>query len=204
MKNILIIVTAFFILGLKADIEIKAPFGFEWGQTKSDISSKGIDLTDCSVSESIPVESCQTKNAPKKFSKADFFFLYFASDEGLHKIAMLGQDIKSDAYGTNGKEQYRSLKTSLTKKYGKPSSVFEWTGRELYKDADEFYECLKYQGCGNHTSYWLEGVEGTIGLDLKGVSRGAGFLKLTYESKRWSDLLDRFNNENNSADEDSL
>jgi len=181
-----------------------APFGFEWGQTKSDLSYKGVDLLDCSVSESIPIESCKANNSPKKFSKADFFFLYFASDDGLHKVSMLGQDIKSDAYGTNGKEQYRSLKTSLTKKYGKPSDVFEWTGRELYKDADEFYECLKYQGCGNQVSYWLEGVEGTITLELKGVSRGAGFLQLTYESKRWGDLLDRFKNENNSADEDSL
>ena len=204
MRNIFIILTAFFILGLKAEIKIKAPFGFEWGQTKSDLSYKGVDLLDCSVPESVPIETCKVNNPPKKFSKADFFFLYFASDEGLHKVVMLGKDIKNDAYGTDGKEQYSSLTTSLTKKYGKPSDVFEWTGQELYKDADEFYECLNYQGCGTQTSYWLEGVEGTISLELKGVNRGTGYLKLTYESGRWSDLLDRFNNENNSADEDSL
>jgi hypothetical protein len=204
MRNILIILTAFFILGLRADIEIKAPFGFEWGQTKSDLSSKGIDLVECSVSDSSPVESCRSKNSPKKFSKADFFYLHFSSDEGLQKVSMLGGDITNDAYGTDGKEQYSSLKASLTKKYDKPSSVFEWTGRELYKDADEFYECLKYQGCGNNVSYWLKGVEGTIALELYGVSRGSGFLMLTYESKRWSDILDKFNNEKNSADEDSL
>ena len=204
MKNILIILTAFFFLSLKAAVEIKAPFGFEWDQTKSDLSSKGFDLLDCSISESIPIESCQLKNSPKKYSKADFFFLVFASGEGLQKVSMIGKNITSDAYGTSGKEQYSSLKTTLSKKYGKPSDVFEWTGRELYKDADEFYECLKYQGCGTQASYWLDDVEGTISLDIKGVSRGTGYITITYESKRWSDILDRFNNENNSADEESL
>ena len=68
----------------------------------------------------------------------------------------------------------------------------------------KFYECLKYQGCGTQASYWLDDVEGTISLDIKGVSRGTGYITITYESKRWSDILDRFNNENNSADEESL
>ncbi len=66
----------------------------------------------------------------------------------------------------------------LTKKYGKPSSHLEISGQELYKDYDEFYQCLGYSGCGAYFSvYNFSG--GTIGLELIGQSRGEGFLKLT-------------------------
>ena len=191
-------------LNLKAATEIEAPFGFVWNQTKSELISKGFVLTECNDSQEIPVESCTLKTSPKKYSKADFFSLIFAKNKGLQKVSMLGKDIKNDPYGSSGKEQYRSLSSSLAKKYGEPSDTFEWTGRDLYKDSDEFYECLNYQNCGSLTSYWLEGTEGTITLDLRGVSRGAGFIKLTYESKRWSDILDKFNSEKSAGDEDSL
>ena len=201
-KNIIVSVI-FFFSSLSLTEVINAPFGFEWGQTQFILKAKGITLENCKVSD-LSIEYCKAFNSPKKFSKADYFFLYFPPGEGLQKVMMLGKDIEGDPYGTDGKKQYFSLKESLIKKYDKPSNTFEWIGSELYKDADEFYECLNYGSCGNQSSFWLEDISGTISLELKGVSRGSGYIKLTYESKDWSNILDRLENEKNLIDEDSL
>jgi hypothetical protein len=186
-----------------AATEVQAPFGFKWDQKVSDLRAKGFDST-CSDATDLPIRICKFSASPKKFSKADFFQGFFVPGEGLQKVTMLGKDITDDPYGSDGKAQYEALKTSLTKKYGAPTNTYEWEATELYKDSDEFYECLNYQSCGNHTVYWIEGMDGTITLKIKGVSRGKGYIQLIYESPRWSDLLDQLRDQETAGDDDSL
>jgi hypothetical protein len=202
MKFLSIFLFAVFVSSTQAATEVQAPFGFAWNQTQSDLRRKGFEMA-CSTLNNVPVESCKVSTSPRKFSKADFFQLLFVPGEGLQKVMMFGKDITGDPYGSTGKEQYRALKASLTKKYGAPK-LYEWSATELYKESDEFYECLAYQSCGSQSAYWVEGVIGTIVLEINGASRGKGYLNLNYESARWSDLLDKMKSEMSAGDDDSL
>ena len=202
MKFLSIFLFAVFVSSTQAATEVQAPFGFAWNQTESDLRRRGFEMA-CSTLKDVPVESCKVSTSPKKFSKADFFLIFFVPGEGLQKVAMYGKDITDDPYGSSGKEQYSALKASLTKKYGAPKT-YEWGATELYKDSDEFYECLAYQTCGSQSAYWTEEVTGTIALSINGVSRGKGYLSLKYESARWADLLDKMKSEMSAGDDDSL
>ena len=202
IRLVVIYICVAFISTAQGATDIKAPFGFVWDQTESALRARGLVLN-CSIIANLPMNSCKVTTAPKKFSKAEFFQLLFVPNEGLQKVMMVGKDITGDPYGSSGKEQYNALKVSLTKKYGDPKT-FEYGAIELYKDADEFYECLAYQNCGTQAAYWTENVTGTIALELDGLSRGKGYLTLKYESARWSDLIDKMNNDLSAGDDDSL
>ena len=158
----------------------------------------------CNTMSDVPVRSCKVSVSPKPFSKADFFQLLFVPNSGLQKVVMIGKDITDDLYGSSGKADYSKLKKALTKKYGDKFKSFEYIGLDLYDESDEFYQCLAYSGCGSHSSFWIDGLNGTIVLSLNGLSRGKGFLKLVYESKDWSRHLDEMKNDQDSINDDSL
>ena len=202
-KFLIIFLCAVFASTPYAATEVQAPFGFKWDQRVSDLRIKGFKST-CTTIKDLLIESCKFTAAPKKYSKADFFQTYFVPGEGLQKVIMYGKDITDDPYGSDGKELYAALKTSLTNKYGAPSNVFDWGAQDLYKDSDEFYECLNYKSCGTQSSYWIEGMDGTITLEIVGASRGKGFIQLTYESRKWSNLLTKLKSELSVGDDDSL
>lgn len=61
---------------------------------------------------------------------------------------MYSEDIENDTYGSEGKEKYENIKTSLRKKYGLPTLKLEVSGLTLWNEPDEFYQCLDYDGCG--------------------------------------------------------
>ena len=128
------------------------------------------------------------------------------------KVLVQGKNITNDTYGSDGKSQYAKIKSSLINKYpnidGYQTESFEWIGRKLYNESDEFYECLGYDGCGSHIAYIYssnESVEkGTVSIELKGYSRGLGGINLTYESSLWGEALDWAQNRQSQADDDAL
>lgn len=180
---------------------INAPFGFEWGQSKADIKSKGVVLKNCT--EKNKIYACETTKPPKGVSFGESYNLYIDYEKGLQKVVLIGVDIKSDITGSDGKEQYSKIKSSLTKKYGEPTP-YETIGQKLYKEYDEFYQCLKYDGCGQWFSVWSPDNDGAIVLQLKGLSRGKGYLTLVYESKEWAAIMDSFEDRKNTSDEGAL
>lgn len=70
----------------------------------------------------------------------------------------------------------------------------------LYEDADEFYQCLKYNGCG----YWqivLSNGNGELALvQIKGQARGTGYLRLAVEGPRWEHILELIETRQQNAD----
>ena len=185
-------------------VEVTAPFGLDWGQSKRFITLKGVQIKDCAPIAN-GLESCQASNLPKAISFGDIYKLIFDSEKGLQKTQLLGEDITNDAYGTEGKRLYSKLKNTFIKKY--PSSEYkhssyEWIAKELYKDSDEFYECLDYDGCGSWATYILG--KGSIIVELKGLSRGKGWLAMTHESPEWADIIDKANSREDESDMDAL
>ncbi len=179
-----------------------APLGFAWGDTKDNLSDTGILFEVCEA-QANNVTACETKIAPKPVSFGDTYVLVFESKIGLQKIFILGKSIDSDITGQNGKNLYNEIKQVLIKKYGKPKT-YERVGREVYKEYDEFYQCLKYDGCGSWDSLWLPSEGGVVMLSLRGSSRGKGFITLTYESKNWGKILSDINKEKNNSDSSAL
>ncbi|WP_448246883.1 hypothetical protein [Thalassotalea agariperforans] len=179
---------------------IEAPFGFEWGMSQKNIEAKQIQLIKCE--SELNITSCESKSAIKNVSFGDVYYLYFDSKLGLQKIKMLSKDITSDSTGTKGKALYEKIKSSLIKKYSEPKS-YEIVGGELYTEHDDFYQCLKYDGCGIWSSLW-NNQKGGVVLDIHGLKRGHGFLSLSYESEKWSDVLAKYQTITITSDEDAL
>lgn len=116
---------------------------------------------------------------------------------------MSSQDVTNDITGSSGKKLYFKAKDSLTKKYGEPKA-YEQIGTKLYKKYDEFYQCLRYAGCGMWTSLWQRPEGGMVLVELKGKVRGTGYLSMSYESKKWSDVLKAREANETAIDADAL
>lgn len=202
MKNIAIGVAIILLASDALAAEIQAPFGFNWGATKNQLKNNGVIIESCSSKNMITF--CVATSPPKPVSFGDDYILGFVADAGLQKVMMVGHTITDDAAGLEGKELFQKIKSSLTKKYGEPDLVFEQVGLELYSGYDEFYQCLAYDGCGLWSSVWGTKKDGRIALLLKGLSRGEGYLELTYEAKDWHIFVDEYKKVEQSKDDDAL
>lgn len=181
--------------------EISAPFGFTWGQSKSELQSSGVKLTECSIDDGL--ETCRTVTPIKGVSFGQLYVLFIDEESGLHKVVMISENITSDITGAEGKALYSKVKSSLDNKYG-DSKSYEYIGMKLYDEYDEFYQCLKYDGCGTWASFWAPEGGGAAVVELAGVGRGSGFLKLSYESKVWSQILENIKKRQQASDNDAL
>lgn len=180
-----------------------APFGLTWGSSPQDITSLNITLKKESTDKNISTYS--TSSLPKNISIAGQYLLIFDDEAQLQKIVMVSKDITGDPYGRNGKEIYEKIKNGLTKKYGTPKNTYEQSGIEVYKESDEFYQCLNYDGCGTWISFFeSEQTKTNIVLQLEGLSRGTGYIKILYESGKWSKIIDKHDAIKNKSDNDSL
>lgn len=179
------------------------PFGIKWGSTLKELEAQGVKLE--KVNSEGRFSTYTTENMPKKFSLAEKYALVFDKQYQLQKVIMISKDINGDVYGTEGKEKYSSIKEKLKKKYGAPSVELERVGMALYDEADEFYQCLVYSGCG----HWFTGFESkseniSVVIELKGMGRGKGFIKLTYEGPSWSNAVDAMKSNVSKSDDDAL
>lgn len=165
-----------------------AAFGYYFGLTKEQIEDSGIELYD--EQESDTMASANTTSAPIPWADAEFYVLRFYKQK-LLSISAVGKDITNDATGSEGRAKYKELRDSLTEKYGKASKSMHSVGNNLWKETDEFYQCLAYDGCGVWGDIW-KGDEKEIVIELKGPgTRGKGYIVITYESKpEWRAAID--------------
>ncbi len=188
--------------------DVTAPAGLRWGLSENDLASMNVSLSDC---KDTPTHRyCKTSNVPKPLSFAERYQLIFIGGK-LLKTRIIGKDILGDIYGTSGKASFDRILNGLKKKYTVKDfahSQFIYTGRKLYDESDEFYQCLNYVGCGKHVIYIVpeEGKNGrgTVTLELNGLSRGKGYLDVIHESPLWSEELDKAKEAQNEADLDNL
>lgn len=184
-------------------VAFAGPFGVDWGMSISSLKAAGAE---CELNER-NVESFDTYQCAKlikPFSNADFYMVYVHPAQGVQRVSMLGETIIDDPYGITGLERYKGYKSALTKKYGEPTDSYEWKGQALYRDADEFYECIDYSGCGTQTSIFKkDGVSVMVKINSSG-RRGQGWLSIMYEGPQYMNLVDAFEEAQNASDMDSL
>lgn len=195
--------TFFIILGLcmMCNAGGEAAFGLNWGMSPKEVRDKGVNLVQVEGDEIIMWYKADS--LPKNHSMAEGYRLAFCKDSSLSKITMIGETIKEDIYGTDGKEKFEeilkqlSIKNKIIKRYSK-------IGNTVYDDADEFYQCLGYRGCGLWAA--LLASEGTdISIQLKGLKRGEGYMMVEFESKpEWSNCVDMKDNNQNKKDTDAF
>ena len=208
MKNAIIFVIALAVSNLAvaespAQIygKFSAPFGLEWGMSKEQVTEMGVNLTPHPSAKG----AYTAKILPKNLSDAEEYYLVFEQGFGLVKVSAHTKNITSDLYGSKGKERYSQLKTAIVNKYGKPSRELEATGRaRIYDNIDEFYQCLNYDGCGYWVSLWGNSAGGGIALNIEGLSRGTGYIALTYESLAFYTAHEKEEAEKSRSDEDAL
>jgi len=168
-----------------------AAFGYYFGLTKEQIEGAGIELE--TKNEDDTMAAVSTASAPIPWADAESYLLIFHEGK-LLKITAIGKDITNDATGSEGKAKYKDLRDSLTEKYGKPSKSMHSVGNRLWDKADEFYQCLAYNGCGVWIDLW-SGGDRTIAISLHGGGRrGEGFIKIIYEAQpEWDAAVDALN-----------
>jgi len=167
----------FFTTGAFAE-EVLAPFGLTWGETKSQLEAKGV-VRGC---KTYAVETCRaahtvigstprssvgltlcsaTPTKPAAFG--NYYGLVFDSANALQCVLMASGTVSPQ----KGKAFYVRAKSSLVKKYGKPSTV-----------NDEFY-CRENVGCENFGSAWEPDGGGRVLAYIKPQS--ASFIKMMNE-----------------------
>jgi len=202
LGQIVIIVIAFvFAFPTFADEKKEAMFGLNWGMTPKEITSLGITLI--KVNEEKNFQYYITKSLPKNLSDIENYGLTF-SDGKLVKLAAICKEITNDPTGSSGKKRFDVLNKSLQDKYGTPTHKYQGSGGTLFKEYDEFYECLNYAGCGVWACVYNTPTK-TISLELKGQSRGTGFIALVVEAvPEWGDAVDKSNSIKNKSDADAM
>ena len=200
MKKLIFIVASFFITPyVLAETQYPdAPLGLKWGMTVTELESKaGAVMYPLPMDEHLTVYSL--KSPPITLPGFTEYVVVVHKDLGAIKIIM-DKEIKSDVYGTEGKKEYFKYKEALTNKYGKPKDSFEFVGKKLYEERDEFYQCLKYDGCGYYLSYFGD----HLSLQLNGIERGKGNLSITYESELFAKYKADEENENKNKIKNGL
>ncbi|MGB6114971.1 MAG: hypothetical protein WBF97_07775 [Comamonas sp.] len=204
MLKIRILLTIAFMmttpLVLAADGD-EALFGLKWGMTPADVKSAGVNLTKTKGDRNL--EIFRASSVPRGLSDFESYHFIFA-DGKLVKLWGLSKDIVNYPAGITGKQQFDALRLALTEKYGKPKQNYQSTGNKLFKEYDEFYQCLAYSGCG----IWVVGFEVPgkyISLELKGQRRGMGYLDITSEAQpQWDNALEVYKSRKAISDKDAL
>lgn len=179
----------------------EALFGLRWGMSVAEVKAAGVILTKTRGDRNM--ESYKTPSMPKNLSDLESYSLIFA-DGKLAKMWGTGKNITDDPSGSSGKERFETLRTALLQKYGQPSLNSQTVGNKLFKENDEFYQCLKYSGCGLWVSAF-ETPDKLVSIELKGLNRGTGYLEVTTEAKpQWVQALEVYKSRKNSSDKDAL
>lgn len=179
----------------------EALFGFRWGMTVAEVRDAGIE-TSRTRSEGA-FETYRATTAPKPLNDMSVYSLVFANGR-LVKLAAFGGDISADPIGTSGKERFSALRQILTEKYGPPKIDTQTTGNRLFKERDEFYQCLAYPGCGMWVSSF-QAEDKVIFVELTGLRRGVGLIKVTAEATpQFSEALKEHKSRTARKDRDAL
>lgn len=200
MKRVIFLISLMLMsTGIRAAEGFPDPFGLTWGMSEASLMRLGFARTS---SDNGTLHVLTSKTVPKPWSQAETYAAVTYNDR-LVKVVAVSKSFSDDIMGSEGKAAYEKINEVLTNKYGRPTSHMEEVGLKLYTEYDEFYQCLKYAGCGAYfTSYDVSG--GTIGINLEGESRGAGYLKVTYESPAFAVALKEIKNEVSGSDAEAF
>jgi hypothetical protein len=175
----------------------EAMFGLRWGMTTAQVKASGVKL-DFQEQEG-DIKTYKAPSLPKGLSDFEGYALGFADDK-LAKIVAASKDITGDLTGSEGKARYEELKSMIAEKYGSPINERRRTGLKLFEDRDEFYECLKYDGCGAWAAWW-EKPTVFITIRVHGKRRGVGYIRIVAEAQpQWHQAMDALKSGRKNSD----
>jgi hypothetical protein len=175
------LLSALCLLSLPAFAD-EAPFGLRWGESAEELKSHEISGEIRQGAGHLRlIETNRLPNGPKD---TNFANLGIDQKFGLQRIQWVSKDISDDITGEKGLAQYRTLKRSLSERYGAPKSSEE---EMIGNRADSFYQCLAEDGCGAFVTVWRT-PETDVRLRLLGTTSGKGRLEVVYLGPDWSDI----------------
>lgn len=185
MKKInlyLILLLTFSINTVWANVSIDAPLGLTWGMSVEEIESTGAKLGAPSVSDGM--SAFPVLDIPNRLADFPNVTIFFSEDYGLVRVLLVSKVVRNDPFGREVKNLYNNYKEILQDKYGEASLVEEQVGLIVYKELDEFYQCLIYPGCGIYSSLFGDAEKklANISLSVKGIKRAEGYIDMMYSS----------------------
>jgi hypothetical protein len=162
---------------------LEPSFGLRWGMSPQEFGSAFDEIDRETEGDLLLITSSGTPDALP--SNTDFLQAIFWEDR-LIKFTWASDNFTGDLDGSEGKKAYSALAETLTRKHGRGEEITV-SGRELYEEPDEFYECMKYDGCGAWLTYWSSPAneDNVALLQLRGLGRGEGFLRYVVEHPDW-------------------
>lgn len=189
--RLLIPLLFFFLFPLPASA-YEAPFGLRWGMSTEQVKTLVGKYSQAEPRADRPgISIIHFGAAPKTPARTALITALFSADVGLVKLVWQSEEIDNDVYGIKGKSFYSQIKNIIKEKYTSgDSKETEIVGVKLYNEADEFYQCLKYAGCGAWSLFRRPDSGGIIAVQLRGVRRGVGYVAVSYESPQFSAAMD--------------
>ena len=167
--------------------EYDAPFGLVWGAKNKELEKLGVTLKLDQRLSSVNIFNAET--LPLTPSGTIYIKLSIDDKFGMQRVNWIGGKTENDIFGSEGKKKFSELENIITEKYGNPLSDYKYVGKKLYREHDEFYQCLAYKGCGSWITFWRINSGGSISLELSGLGRGSGVMKLIYEGPGWEAVV---------------
>lgn len=167
-----------------ADDPDEAPFGLAWGMSDRDFYDLGLRT----VAVDVPTpRMTRIYYAPASGLPDDTIAVSIGIDAeyGLQAVWWRGHPLADDPYGDDGRRAFRAMKEKLAVRYGEPHDESTFSGRFVFTDPAEFFQCLSYSGCGAWMAFWYPPGGGSVYLHLVGTGRGSGHVDVTYKGPRW-------------------
>lgn len=180
--------------------QIPAPFGFSWSDTYSDVDSRFPRNVPQNINGLLAVylgSDVQTAFDASLPSNTESVFLYFNEDDVLVKIQWNSEEFINDSDGATGKKEYSRILDRLSARLGDPDSELTAAGLRVYREKNEFYECLSYPDCGMWYASWGgEGFGGYASLRLHGKGTARGILRYLVEHELMHVHQEKLDSEN--------
>jgi hypothetical protein len=167
-----------------------APFGLDWGMQISDLTVRDIPVQSQTKSGNLTIVT--VTQTPQMLEDTYLVSLLFDNERGLVKVRWLSNDIEGDAAGKLGRQKYAAVHRFVVENYGEPSDEALVVGARLFDQDDEFYQCLRYEGCGIWSAIWEQEPSGGILLSIEGLGAGKGFVQVDFESEGWQTAIERY------------
>ncbi|MDN5434658.1 MAG: hypothetical protein L0G10_13515 [Acinetobacter sp.] len=174
MKRLLLIGTLLFS-GLA---NAEAPFGLKTGMSLAEV------IKVSGVAEVLDKNYYSFKNVPKPYKAFKDYLMLITPQNGLCKVLGWGKPITTNVYGDGIKDEFASLKESLTEKYGTPVGDYNFLrSGSIWKEPNDWTMGL-YKEERTLVAAWEPNEEnGVKNIMLKARANGpnSGQVTLSYE-----------------------
>lgn len=167
-------------LAFAEEIEVAAPYGFVWGESAEDVTSRYGSLEFAESNDY--VESFLISDLPEGAFPPDTFSVRveFSRDGGLEAIKVKSSTFSDDDEGTEARRLFSAQVDKLIETLGE-GEVLAVGPREPWPATDQFYQCALDGMCGFLKAYWAEGCTSTyVVLEFVPEQRRVGHFIITY------------------------